>query len=348
MTGRLSLRGFVMYSTLMAARVAAQAATPDLSAQDDRPIPPAATSGTAGQAQTSGAPSAQPAAGARELLVPPSDELQAPREAPPPNNPYPANHGAFPRRWNAADTARVRLMLEAERARRGRLQSRAGTVPASQPEPVVHGDAGAAIGIGLSVDAVFHDDVGFKLFDENKATSRLGLWASHDLATLTKRWIIAGELGFGLEGNDGTRLFSGDGEAHLHATTFHGALSLRWDACAVFAPHVRASGGVSALDLELQLGGGEAKETDHAASGFGALGAGFLLHTPARLFESRAGKVASLSLGVMFEAGYALRSPVEFALKNKGDSRSIEIINAKLGRLDLSGAYLRTSLVARF
>jgi hypothetical protein len=212
----------------------------------------------------------------------------------------------------------------------------------------VHGDAGAAIGLGLSVDAVFHHDVGFRLFDQSKANSRLGIWASHDLATLRKRWILSGELGFGVEGNDGTGLFDGSVSAHLRSSTFYGAVSVRWDACSIFAPHLRASGGASAIDLELQMSD-EPNETDSAVSGFGALGAGFLLHTPARAFESRTGQFASLSFGVMFEAGYAVRSPVDFALKNRSATpRSIEIISAKLGRLDLSGPYLRTSLVARF
>jgi hypothetical protein len=237
-------------------------------------------------------------------------------------------------------------MLDAERARR--RQVRGGTnAPPQPPAPVVHGNAGAAFGLGLSADAIFHNDVGFRLFDERKASSRLGIWASHDLATLKPRWIVDGELGFGVEANDANNLFNGDVQAHLGTSTFHGALSLRWDACSMFAPHVRVSGGVSLLDLELNLSG-EPSEKDHAVSGFGALGAGFLVHTPARLFESRNGKLASLSLGIMFEAGYALRSAVDFALKNHGDSRSIEVVNAKLGRLDLSGAYVRTSLVARF
>jgi hypothetical protein len=342
----------LMCGPLSATRVAAQAAPSDPTPSQ----PPASMPVDSSQPGSAQAPApadavapADAAPSGSELLVPSSDELQVPREGPPPSNPYPTNRGVRPRRWSAADTARVRLMLEAERARRRRVGAEPSAPPQAPPPlaPVLHGDAGAAIGIGLSVDAIFHNDVGFRLFDQRKASSRLGIWASHDLATLQKRWILSGELGFGVDGNDSSDLFNGDVQAHLSSSTFHGALSLRWDACSIFAPHVRAAGGVSLMDLELSLNG-EPNETDHAVSGFGALGAGFLLHTPARLFENRAGKLASLSLGIMFEAGYALRSPVDFALKNHGDARSIDIVNAKLGRLDLSGTYLRTSLVARF
>jgi hypothetical protein len=338
---------FVLLS-FTTARVAAQAGAPSgtpAPSQAPATPAPAAAGGTPGGAPVN---AGQPNGDA--LLVP-ADELQVPREPPPPSNPYPTNPGVRPRRWTSSDVARVRMMLEAERVRRGQLRARARDVSRPPPRPaaaVVHGDAGAAIGLGLSVDAIFHHDVGFRLFDQSKANSRLGLWASHDLATLRKRWILSGELGFGVEANDGTGLFDGSVSAHLRSSTFHGAVSVRWDACSIFAPHVRASGGASAIDLELEMSDGP-NETDSAVSGFGALGAGFLLHTPARAFENRAGKFASLSLGFMFEAGYALRSPVDFALKSRSATpRSIEIVSAKLGRLDLSGPYLRTSLVARF
>jgi hypothetical protein len=334
-------------------RVAAQAAAKsDTPARSQAPATPAGTSApvTPAAAAASGIPEGAPANApqpADDGLLVPADELQVPRELPPPNNPYPTHRGVQPRRWTSTDVARVRMLLEAERARRGQLRARAREIVEPLP-PAVHGDAGAAIGLGLAVDAIFHHDVGFRLFDQSKANGRLGLWASHDLATLRKRWILSGELGFGVEANDGTGLFDGNVQAHLRSSTFHAAASVRWDACSIFAPHVRASGGASVIGLELETSD-EPNETDSAVSGFGALGAGFLLHTPARAFENRLGKFASLLFGVMFEAGYALRSPVDFALKNRSATpRSIEIVSAKLGRLDLSGPYLRTSLVARF
>jgi hypothetical protein len=121
---------------------------------------------------------------------------------------------------------------------------------------------------------------------------------------------------------------------------------VRWDACTFLAPHLRLAGGASLF--ELQLDGNNFQESDSAVSGFGSLGAGFLLHTPARSFETRSGKYASLSFGLLLEGGYALRSPVDFALRTVRDQRAIDVVNARLGRLDLSGPYIRTSLVVRF
>ena len=331
----------------------AQLAEPNWGVPAPTPSPaPAARAPATGSGATETAPgAAQTPAAEPPLPAGQTPDTHGSSEPPPASNPYPTSRGLQPRRWTSDDMARVRRMLEAERARRGQLAARArnGQRPATEPEaPQRYGDAGSAIGLGLSLDAVFHSDVGFRLFDQSKASTRFGMWVSHDLAMLSKVAVLSAELGFGVEANDGNADYNNDVlPMHLHTSTFHGALSARWNACSFFAPHVRASGGVSVLDLDV-ASSGDTHDTDRAVSGFGALGVGFLVHTPPRLFENRSGHLASLKLGVMFEAGYALRSSVQFALENHAPARGIAVVNAGLGQLDLSGAYLRTSLVARF
>jgi hypothetical protein len=297
--------------------------------------PPAALPPTAaGPESAPPPPSAAGQPGADGLIAPPA-------EPPPQYNPYPTAQ-RYQHRWTRDDLERVRAALSAERARRR------APLPAAPPpplEPIVHGNATPAIAIGLEVDAIFHQDIGFRLFDERRASPRFALFLGHDLASLTPRLILSGDVGFGFEDSEGDDLFAGSGKALLHTKTLHAALSLRWNISNVFAPHLRLAGGVSAVELELEL---EEHEHDNAVSPFGSLGAGFFVHTPPRVFETRNGKLASLSLGLLFEAGYALRAPVDFALTAHGGAHSIEIVNAKLGRLDLSGAYVRSAVVLRF
>jgi hypothetical protein len=222
---------------------------------------------------------------------------------------------------------RVRVMLAAEHEQ----DRREAEAARNKPKLVKHGNAGAALAIGLSIDAVFHSDEGFHLFDHPTANARLGFWAGYDLVTLDKRAVLSGDLV----------------SARLLSQTIQAGVSVRWTGCSFLAPQLRASGGVSLFDLQLTVDS-EPRTHDHATSGFGALGAGFLLHTPPRTFENSSGQFASLSFGLQFEAGYALRSSVDFALHSPPSDHAIPVVNANLGRLDLSGAYIRTSIVSRF
>jgi hypothetical protein len=319
---------------------------------------PAATTGKASaapQTPANDAPAAASVPQPQEAKGAPEPEGQGTREAPIDNNPYPMQPGNQPRRWSNADIARVRRMLEAERTRRAARGAQLGSEPhpaeplalREEEQPVKHGNAGAPFAIGLAVDAVFHNDAGFRLFDQSKASSRLGVWVGYDLASLSPEVVLSGELGFGVEGQQGESVFNMHSvPMKLQSNTFHAALAARWNACSFFAPQLRASGGVSLFDLQLDVDA--VSETDKAVSGFGALGAGFWLHTPARLLESRRGKFASLKFGVIVEAGYAVRSSVDFALRNHSSARSIPIVRADLGQFDLSGPYVRTSMVTRF
>jgi hypothetical protein len=297
--------------------------------------PTAAASQPAAADATAAQPTATPGAAAAAASTPAAEH-----EPPPEQNPYP---NATQHHWTEADVQRVRAMLAAEHEQE-RLEAAAAR---NKPKPVKHGNAGAALALGLSIDAVFHSDEGYHLFDHPTANARLGFWAGYDLATLDKRAVLSGDLGFGVEDMDGNHLFGGDVTARLLSQTIQAGVSVRWTGCSFLAPQLRASGGVSLFDLQLTVDS-EPRTHDHATSGFGALGAGFLLHTPARTFENGSGQFASLTFGLQFEAGYAVRSSVDFALRSQPSNHAIPVVNANLGRLDLSGAYIRTSLVARF
>jgi hypothetical protein len=345
--GRLAACTLMLISTFGAARTAAQAAADapaapappaaQASAPSASPAPASATEGAPAAASPATPPSAADgAAPASPYSLAPAQPTAAPPEGPPEQNPYP---NASQHRWSDADVQRVRAMLAAQRE-----QDR---VEAAKPKPVKHGDAGAAFALGLSIDAIFHSDQGFHLFDSPTADARLGFWLGYDLLTVSKGWVMSADLGFGVESLEGNSLFGGDVRARLVSQTFQGGVSVRWTGCSFLAPQLRASGGVSLFDLQLDVDS-EPRSHDHDVSGFGALGAGFLLHTPARTFESRSGKFASLTFGLQFEVGYAVRSSVDFALQSPSNAHNIPIVNANLGRLDLSGAYIRSSLVSRF
>jgi hypothetical protein len=113
-------------------------------------------------------------------------------------------------------------------------------------------------------------------------------------------------------------------------------------------PQLRASAGVTRLAFELDTLGDSGTFDDHAASGFGALGAGVMLHTPAGILENRHGEFASFSFGVLVEGGYALRSGVVVNPSQKASAHAIPITQAELGELALSGPYVRSSVLVRF
>jgi hypothetical protein len=235
-----------------------------------------------------------------------------------------------------ADLAHIRAMLAAEREPHHAYEK--------MPAPRAPSDAHAWFMIGLQADAIFHTSPGWKLFDSSRANARLGGFFAHDIGQLPNRLSLAAELGFGIEDMQGGWL-NGQIPAELRSQTFYAGLQLRWDALSFLTPQLHAWGGASLFQLQLQ---GEADQESHAVSGFGALGAGVLLHTPPRTFETASGHFAAFQFGVLLEAGYALRSSIDFSLQNHAAANSIAVVNADLGRLKLSGAYLRSALVVRF
>jgi hypothetical protein len=211
---------------------------------------------------------------------------------------------------------------------------------------VLHGDPRARWTIGVSLDSVFYTDVGYDYFDHDNVSPRFGGWAAYDLAELAPRLTLAVELGFGIESHE-----QGNWEGALRTTldsqTFSGGVGLRYALAPWLDPQLRLSGGGTRLAFSLDTPDSGRFE-DRALSGFAALGAGVLLHTPAQLFENRHGQFASVSVGLLVEGGYALRSSLNVKLSRSASDHAIPITEANLGELALSGPYVRSSVVVRF
>lgn len=222
-----------------------------------------------------------------------------------------------------------------------------GPAPRLEPEPPrVRGDAGAAIGIGLSFEQDWNRDEGYDLFGEDDVAQRVSVWFSHDLLSFGERTVLAGELGVG-SGVDETSGEFDSMKTSLNNTRLQVAAYVRHAIWPVLQPHLRLAGHVSFIKAELDFAGDE-NFSDRDISGGGSLGAGFMVRTPTRLFENRKGDFASLSLGLLFEGGYTLASPVTFDLVDDEQADRIEVRSARLGELELSGPYFRAGLVVRF
>lgn len=308
-------------------------------------------------AQAQATDAAEPAADpvAPEFSPAPAPELPAARvpqaeppaqalpHGPTPPNPNPYVYSRGYRRWTEAERKRVRRALAEARA-----QQQASPVPRRAPEgPRVYGDAGAAIALGIEINTIFRDDVGFQHFESGENSTRFGAFASHDVLTLARKLILAVEVGAMFEQTQAPALLGAGSHAELDSQSLSAGLDLRWDALAFLSPQLRASGGVSLFQIELS-DRGRAFRDQHPVSGFVTLGAGLLFHTPARTFESRKGDLSSLGLGLLIEGGYALRSAIDVALREETMQRGIPIVDASLGRLNLSGPYIRTAILVRF
>jgi hypothetical protein len=222
---------------------------------------------------------------------------------------------------------------------------------ASQPEPeaerrATDEEARPRYSLALSIDSLFRDDPGYDLFDDNDVSTCLGLWASYDLVQVAPRTVLAIEVGAGFESQE-QALWQGLLETELDSQTFSAGVSLRYALLSWLDPQLRAAGGLSLFQFDLNTQN-EGNFEDHAVSGFGSLGAGVLLHTPERLFESKQGTFASFEFGFLIEGGYALRSPVELELERETSPLAIELTQASLGELALGGPYIRSSLLVRF
>jgi hypothetical protein len=313
-----------------AARTRAQAATPPAAAAVAAPA--TATPATpAAPAPTAGNPAASVAPAPSEPAAPVVAAEPAPVRATP--------------TWTHADVARVRAMLRAQRA--GQAQSAAGTSPPIAMLPAIHGDAGAAIAVSLNIDSIFYyEDAGYDLFAEDDVTPRFGLSIGYDVLAFARDMFLAAELGWGYETEDEHGVLSRM-KTELNTHTFYAGASLRYVLWPWLQPQARLAAGASVLDFEAQISG-EPRTSDRGVAPFASLGAGVLLRTPTRSFENHHGELASLSVGLLVEAGYAVRSGVSFQLGEDPGKHAIPVAQASLGELSLSGPYVRTSLVTRF
>jgi len=326
-------------TTLHAQAVAPAAAAPAAAAQ------PAA-------AQPEQAPAAvapAPAAAVPEVTAtePPPATTEEPTATPIPD---PGATTEEDRQRREADRARIRLLLARARAERAALDDqRAGqeAQQAPQPEPVRHGDAGAVIAVGLSMELPWHTESAFDLFSENDVGQRYGLWATYDVLALGESAFVAAGAGFDVEQMEVEDLFASSLDTELSAVVLYGTAVLRYVPVDWLQPHARLSLGGQFVRSRLAFGDNTYQNDGDLP--FGSLGAGFTLRTPTRLFESRRGDMAALSFGIMIEGGYALVSTLEMKVDGRGpDDRDITLIESDLEDLDRSGPFMRMSLVARF
>jgi hypothetical protein len=249
----------------------------------------------------------------------------------------------------AAERWRIRAELAQARAERAARES-------EPEEERVHGDAGSAFALGVSLEMPWYDDPGFDVFHDDDVTTRPGIWAGYDVLSLQQDLILAAEIGWGIESESESELLGGALHTELDTNTFFAGAQLRWVPIAMLQPYLRLAGGAALVNMELNTTGPEEHFTegggdpfDSAVSPFGSLGLGVMLRTPTRMFENKRGKYASLSFGLMFEGGYTLAGPVEMKLDGEGPGeRDIALVETDLGELDRSGPYARISGVARF
>jgi hypothetical protein len=280
-------------------------------------------------ARSNAEPEAEPPAAVTSVGPGPAFQPDAPAPQPPPAAP--------PRRfqrWTPEEIARVRAALL--RQRKQMLK-----------EVRTPGDARAHFTLGVEINEVARPDSGFERFELGKLSPRFGVFLAYDLVPIREQLTLFVELGAGFEHDQSDNLLGLDTSAELSSQTLHAGLGLRWDPLTWLSPQLRAWGGASLFQLDVR-GTNEAFDTGYATSVFGALGAGFVLHTPPRTFETNTGSLAALQLGLLVEAGYALRSAIDFRLHTQPDPRRIEVIDASLGGLSLSGAYVRFAAVLRF
>ena len=242
----------------------------------------------------------------------------------------------------ALERERLRLMLARARMTRPLPQTRP-----TDEDPVVHGDAGAPFAIAASLEQLWYVDESYDVFAKDNVTPRFGAWASYDLLSLRPSVILAGELGWGYESED-AYAFGSQLDTKLRTHTFDGGVRVRWVPIDFLQPHIRVAGGVGWVRANLSIANASVDSKSDELLPFASAGLGFLLRTPTRSFENKRGDLASLSLGVMFEAGYTQAMGLDVAFHAKRDQRAVDLSEPNLGTLERSGPYLRTSFVVGF
>lgn len=227
-----------------------------------------------------------------------------------------------------------------------------GGSPIDQAPPPDRDDevADARIGLGLEIDTIWNTDPGFDLFSDDDVSTQVGVWFSYDLFQIIEQLTLAGEVGLGIGGVEGQPQEDLDLTWSMNSFKAYLAANLRLQAFPWMLPHLKLAVGALFGTLEFQLNerGPVQTTSEDSTSPLGTIGAGVTFQTPTRMFESSDGSFASLSLGLLVEAGYTIASSMSMTLKTDRDEDPIENRTAALGELDLSGPYIRTSVLVRF
>ena len=293
--------------------------------------PPPATA-SSGPEAVAAPPAAQPSAQPPERAAAPAGAAASTPVGPSAASPYvtPPPLAAPPLRGNAAvpDAA---------------VQVRLPVRPYAQtPEPRRHGDAGAPFALGIGPGFVWRGESGHDVFTARAYTPGLELFASYDVWRPAPKLKVAAGLGLRSEriGDDAAfALFHHAVQAELTARL--GATRWLW-------PQLRlALGAVTTrfrlTDLpadDLSYGGRDTHVTGQA-------GAGVTLAAPARTFETRRGRLSSLSLGLLIDGGYTFAKAATLEAEPTSDA-DVARASFGVGSLRRSGGYLRTLAIVRF
>jgi hypothetical protein len=204
--------------------------------------------------------------------------------------------------------------------------------------PRKYGNAGAPFAFGIGGGFTWNDDPGYALVGKQRQ-GHFETFASYDVLQLAPRLVVS--LGASLRRRraDGDLLEITD---HL----IQGDLLARFALASWLWPQLRASFGAAITQVRLKDAGGAIEDRDVApASTFGG---GIIVRTPTRAFESQRGKLASLSFGLLTEAGYTLGRAASIQGTPSGGSSDVERSAVRLGKLNRSVPYLRLAGVVRF
>ena len=206
--------------------------------------------------------------------------------------------------------------------------------------PRRYGREGAPFSLGIGPGFRFRNDVGYRRLGAERRQVELDLFASYDLLQAGPKLVIAAGVGYRL-GEVGK-----ENELLVTSHAVSAEVIARYKLTSWLVPHVRAGAGVLTSRLELADDAVEIRLKDRENSALGVLGAGVTWRTPSRLFETYAGRLSSLSVGVLVEGGYALCSAASFRARPAGDSEVAQSAVA-LGKLPQAGAFLRFLAVVR-
>jgi hypothetical protein len=203
-----------------------------------------------------------------------------------------------------------------------------------------HGDAGAPFTFGLGPTFSWHNDRGYRYLSGHDRATDLELLGTYDVLAPVSRLVIA----VGASYRHGSA--SGEQGLELAQHTVQAEIMPRVVVLPWLVPHARIAGGVVTSVVELDSGYSRAIEDRDTSYTF-TLGGGLTLRTPARLFESSRGRMASLGFGVAVDAGYTFASAAQFGEKRE-QVHGVTRAPLSLGTLERKAPYVRLLFLVRF
>jgi hypothetical protein len=206
--------------------------------------------------------------------------------------------------------------------------------------PRRHGDAGAPFALGLGGGFVWNDDKGYRLVGPTRKR-QLEAMASYDILQPSRHVVIS--LGASMRHSSGKNDVLEIKDDFAQAALMARATRIPW-----LWPHVRGGLGAIWTRVNLHGGGDSGAISDRDVALASSVGGGFSLRTPTRAFETRRGRLASLSFSLLIEGGYTFAKAASFSGTPHGGSADIARAPVQLGSLARDAPYLRMLGVARF